>query len=34
MEIKKSPKADLEGKKTTGLLIGLVLILDSNVRCV
>ena len=26
MEIKKSPKADLEGKKTTGLLIGLVLI--------
>ena len=27
MEIKKSPKADLEGKKTTGLLIGLVLIL-------
>lgn len=27
MEIKKSPKADLEGKKTTWLLIGLVLIL-------
>ena len=29
MEIKKSPKADLEGKKTTGLLIGLVLILAA-----
>ena len=27
MEIKKSPKADLEGKKTTWLLIGFVLIL-------
>jgi len=27
MEIKKSPKADLEGKKTTWLLIGYVLIL-------
>ena len=27
MEVKKSPKADLEGKKTTGLLIGYVLIL-------
>lgn len=27
MEIKKSPKADLEGKKTTCLLIGFVLIL-------
>ena len=27
MEIKKSPKADLEGKKSTGLLIGFVLIL-------
>ncbi|WP_300724441.1 energy transducer TonB [uncultured Bacteroides sp.] len=27
MEIKKSPKADLEGKKTTGVLIGFVLIL-------
>ncbi len=29
MEIKKSPKADLEGKKTTGVLIGLVLILAA-----
>ena len=29
MEIKKSPKADLEGKKTTGLLIGFVLILAA-----
>jgi protein TonB len=27
MEVKKSPKADLEGKKTTSLLIGYVLIL-------
>ena len=27
MEIKKSPKADLEGKKSTWLLIGYVLIL-------
>lgn len=27
MEIKKSPKADLEGKKTTGLLAGALLIL-------
>ncbi|MBQ8521696.1 MAG: energy transducer TonB [Bacteroides sp.] len=27
MEVKKSPKADLEGKKTTGLLIGYVLAL-------
>ena len=31
MEIKKSPKADLEGKKTTGLLIGLVLILAAMI---
>lgn len=29
MEIKKSPKADLESKKTTGVLIGLVLILAA-----
>lgn len=29
MEIKKSPKADLEGKKTTWLLIGFVLILAA-----
>ena len=29
MEIKKSPKADLEGKKSTGLVIGLVLILAA-----
>ncbi|MBQ8594103.1 MAG: energy transducer TonB [Bacteroidaceae bacterium] len=27
MEIKKSPTADLEGKKTTGLLVGYVLVL-------
>ena len=27
MEIKKSPKADLEGKKSTWLLVGLVLTL-------
>ena len=27
MEIKKSPKADLEGKKTTNLLIGAILTL-------
>ncbi len=27
MEVKKSPKADLEGKKTTWLLVGLVLVL-------
>ena len=27
MEVKKSPKADLEKKKTTGLLIGYVLAL-------
>ena len=27
MEVKKSPKADLEGKKTTGLLIGYVMVL-------
>ena len=27
MEVKKSPKADLEGKKSTGLLIGYVLAL-------
>lgn len=29
MEIKKSPKADLEGKKTTWFLVGLVLILAA-----
>ena len=29
MEIKKSPKADLEGKRSTGLLIGFVLILAA-----
>lgn len=29
MEIKKSPKADLEGKKTTWVLVGLVLILAA-----
>lgn len=29
MEIKKSPKADLEGKKTTWLLVGFVLILAA-----
>ena len=29
MEIKKSPKADLENKKSTGLLIGFVLILAA-----
>ena len=29
MEVKKSPKADLEGKKTTWLLIGFVLILAA-----
>ena len=29
MEIKKSPKADLESKKSTGLLIGFVLILAA-----
>ena len=28
MEVKKSPKADLEGKKSTWLLIGYVFILD------
>ena len=27
MEVKKSPKADLEGKKSTGLLIGYVMVL-------
>lgn len=27
MEVKKSPKADLEGKKTTGMLIGYVIVL-------
>ena len=27
MEVKKSPKADLEGKKSTWLLIGYVVIL-------
>ena len=29
MEIKKSPKADLESKRTTGLLIGFVLVLSA-----
>ena len=29
MEVKKSPKADLEGKKTTWLLVGFVLILAA-----
>ena len=29
MEIKKSPKADLESKRTTGLLIGFVLVLAA-----
>ena len=29
MEIKKSPKADLEGKKTTWFLVGLVLLLAA-----
>lgn len=29
MEVKKSPKADLEGKKLTGLLVGFVLILAA-----
>lgn len=28
MEVKKSPKADLEGKKSTWLLIGYVFILS------
>ena len=28
MEVKKSPKADLEGKKTTSLLIGYVLMYE------
>ena len=28
MEIKKSPKADLEGKKTSNLLIGAIMVLD------
>ena len=27
MEIKKSPKADLEGKKTTNLFIGAIMVL-------
>ena len=29
MEVKKSPKADLEGKKSTWMLIGYVLILAA-----
>ena len=30
MEIKKSPKADLEGKKTTWLLAGYVLVIGRS----
>lgn len=33
MEVKKSPKADLEGKKTTWMLIGYVLILAAVFVC-
>ena len=29
MEVKKSPKADLEGKRTTWLLFGFILVLAA-----
>ena len=32
MEVKKSPKADLEGRKSTWLLVGYVVVLAFHVR--
>ena len=34
MEVKKSPKADLENKKSTWLLIGYVIVLGCSRPCV